>query len=41
MKCDAVWVAEPNKIEVRPVEIADEPGFGQIQVDGTPICFRE
>ena len=33
MKCDAVWVAEPNKIEVRPVEIADEPGFGQIQVE--------
>ena len=33
MKCDAVWVAEPYKIEIRPVEIADEPGYGQIQIE--------
>lgn len=33
MKSDAIWVAEANKIEVRELEIVDNPGFGEIQVE--------
>lgn len=33
MKCESVWVAEPNKIETREIEIADNPGYGEIQVE--------
>lgn len=33
MKCDAVWVVEPNKIEIRPVEVHDEPLADEVQID--------
>lgn len=33
MKCDAVWVVEPNKIEIRPVEVRDEPLADEVQID--------
>jgi threonine dehydrogenase-like Zn-dependent dehydrogenase len=33
MKCDAVWVVEPNKIEIRPVEVHDEPRADEVQID--------
>jgi Zn-dependent alcohol dehydrogenase len=32
MKVDALWVVEPYKVEVRPVEV-DEPGFGEVQIE--------
>ena len=33
MKCDAVWVVEPNKVEIRPVEVHDEPLADEVQID--------
>lgn len=33
MKCDAIWVVEPNKIEIRPVEVHDEPYADEVQID--------
>jgi threonine dehydrogenase-like Zn-dependent dehydrogenase len=33
MKCDAVWVVEPNKIEIRPIEIPDEPAWNEVQIE--------
>ena len=25
MKCDALWVTQPNHLEIRPLEVRDEP----------------
>ena len=33
MLSNTIWVAEPNRIEVRPTEVADEPLYDQIQVE--------
>lgn len=33
MITEGIWVVEPNKIEVRPVEIPDEPGFDEVQIE--------
>ena len=33
MKCDAVWIAEPNHLEIRPVEVRDEPRADEVQID--------
>ncbi len=32
MKADAIWVVEPNKIEIRPVEMED-PKYDEVQVE--------
>jgi L-iditol 2-dehydrogenase len=36
MKSDAIWVVEPFKIEVRPVDVA-EPAYDEVQIE-TKAC---
>lgn len=33
MKCDALWVAEPNRLEIRPLEVRDDPFPDEVQID--------
>ena len=33
MKCDALWVAEPNRLEIRPLEVRDEPLADEVQIN--------
>ena len=33
MKCDALWVTEPNHLEIRPLEVRDEPYADEVQID--------
>lgn len=33
MKCDALWVVEPNHLEIRPLEVRDEPFPEEVQID--------
>ena len=39
MKVDALWIVEPNKMEIRPVDIPD-PGYDevQIQIKACGVC---
>ncbi|MEG0897893.1 MAG: alcohol dehydrogenase catalytic domain-containing protein [Ruthenibacterium sp.] len=37
MKCDAVWVVKPNEVEIRPVEVRDEPLADEVQID-VKVC---
>ena len=33
MKCDALFIVEPNKMEIRQAEIPDEPRFDEVQIE--------
>ena len=32
MKCDALWVTQPNHLEIRPLEVRDEPLADEVQI---------